>query len=1012
MSSVYLNNASEVIEGLSIDPVVTRLEKVCALLIAILQSDRSRYLEARTWLLNSIASQSPPADVRLGCWEPLLAPVSARRSAGRTSSSRPSPCNYVPCERVPTPGIGEATSWPGRLPSDSRAVSADHGDAVAVGERHTTAMDSVPDPVELLTQLLMLVSEVWPEKVASLLLDKPRVFVDFFQGPGSSRRILMWFSHFSMDGMRAFKYGSYALAHYALAHREEVWDLLQWEGKHPQAPVAVAAKTHYFCELALLPTVRSLLRHHPQFWASEQWRECCRDGAVLELDRRHFCEVLLKDLPSSDNCEPTNSGAGAGSGAARLAALLRDFLSAPTPTGAALSHGHPHWQLLCQRLLHQLDERQLLRLVNTLAAGQRLQVPQVAMAAAIPDAGSGAGGGGGGGSICAAAAAGSVPTLVVAYECVCGQGGWQDLSDLVLCGGAEWGSVTEAVIAYVMAAARGPMQRRLAEDREELVGQLEEMEQLAVELHGLPGCEGQGGRAAEACSAEVHASLLFGGRLDIAGPGRRCAKDRLLLLSELWTLREALRMAEGAAGRAGKAVLSVSKSATTTAIAAAAAGASAAVVISDTAVQRGVDSTAGSERPASDGCVGNNGGADLDRGRHVVRLPLEVVMSGVRGITFERLQGGPADAGGGGQDATARWEMLTSGRPLYAVAKPAQPGSNAYAATDRSTAAAQGETPVAGGCSAAATGGQYELLLSEDEDEVHRRTRRRCRRTGDIPREGSRGKSHKSRKRRRASEDGRRNRHGSEHKRKRRRLHNSREWESPSRTRSRSRSQSSSSSEDRSRHETQKRRMAHKKQRRRHAKRKSRGSSSSSGYSESDNSSSDAAASSSPGERDKKELERCGSSGTDGGAVHGRNSRRRERSCNSLWESRRSSILATGGGPAVDSDELDELDPLTHFHGNRGVGCYRIGRGTTAIWRVLLLGASGAAASGANATAANVEIVGACDDVADLLAAAACKHWVMAILRRLDGNGGQLPSELPGAGSGFGSETRSKTCWV
>ncbi|GIL51027.1 hypothetical protein Vafri_6992 [Volvox africanus] len=496
MNSMYLSTALEGIERLSVDAVVTRLKKVCALLDAILQSDRSRYLEARTWLLNSIASQSPPTDVRLACWEPLLAPVSARRSSARTSSIRPSPCNDLPRDPVPTPGTGVATSWPGRLLSDPRVVGSDCGDKVAVGERHATATGSVPDSMELLTQLLMLVSEVWPEKVASLLLDRPRVFVDFFQGPGSSRRILLWFSHFSMDGMRAFKYGSYALAHYALAHREEVWDLLQWEGKHPQAPVAVAAKTHYFCELALLPTVRSLLRHHPQFWASEQWQECCRDGAVLELDRRHFCEVLLKDLPSSDNCEPTNSGAGA----ARLAALLRDFISAPTPTGAAPSHGHPHWQLLCQRLLHQLDERQLLRLVNTLAAGQRLQVPQVAMAAATADAGSG-GGGGGGGSKDAAAAGGSVPTLVGAYECVSGQGGWQDLSDLVLRGGAEWGSVTEAVIAYVMAAARGPMQRLLAEDREELVGQLEEMEQLAVELHGSPGSEGQGVRAAEACSA-------------------------------------------------------------------------------------------------------------------------------------------------------------------------------------------------------------------------------------------------------------------------------------------------------------------------------------------------------------------------------------------------------------------------------------------------------------------------------------------------------------------------------
>ncbi len=84
-----------------------------------------------------------------------------------------------------------------------------------------------------------------------------------------------------------------------------MWDLLRWEGKHAQAPVAVAVKTHYFCELALVPTVRSLLRHHPQFWSSEQWRECCRDGAVLELDRRHFCEVRAADRDRANAHRPS-----------------------------------------------------------------------------------------------------------------------------------------------------------------------------------------------------------------------------------------------------------------------------------------------------------------------------------------------------------------------------------------------------------------------------------------------------------------------------------------------------------------------------------------------------------------------------------------------------------------------------------------------------------------------------------------------------------------------------------
>ena len=39
---------------------------------------------------------------------------------------------------------------------------------------------------------------------------------------GSDLRIMLWFSHFSMNGMSAFKYGAFALAHYTLAYRDEV----------------------------------------------------------------------------------------------------------------------------------------------------------------------------------------------------------------------------------------------------------------------------------------------------------------------------------------------------------------------------------------------------------------------------------------------------------------------------------------------------------------------------------------------------------------------------------------------------------------------------------------------------------------------------------------------------------------------------------------------------------------------------------------------------------------------
>ena len=40
----------------------------------------------------------------------------------------------------------------------------------------------------------------------------------------------------------------------------QMWDLLAWQGRHPQAPVAVAQRSHYFCELDLPRTLRHLIR--------------------------------------------------------------------------------------------------------------------------------------------------------------------------------------------------------------------------------------------------------------------------------------------------------------------------------------------------------------------------------------------------------------------------------------------------------------------------------------------------------------------------------------------------------------------------------------------------------------------------------------------------------------------------------------------------------------------------------------------------------------------------------
>ena len=66
-----------------------------------------------------------------------------------------------------------------------------------------------------------------------------------------------------------------------------------WQGKHAQAPVAVAAKPHYFSELDVNKTMRNILKHRPEFFASEQFLSSVGDGTITALDRAYFCQVWL-----------------------------------------------------------------------------------------------------------------------------------------------------------------------------------------------------------------------------------------------------------------------------------------------------------------------------------------------------------------------------------------------------------------------------------------------------------------------------------------------------------------------------------------------------------------------------------------------------------------------------------------------------------------------------------------------------------------------------------------------
>lgn len=138
-------------------------------------------------------------------------------------------------------------------------------------------------------QLLALWCEQQPSVVAQLASSSPQLLRSFFAA--SDDAIRLWFQHFNMAGIQQFKYGALALANFALTNRDAAWHLLVWGGKHPQAPVAVANKPHYFCELDLVATVRNLLRHCPEFWSSQELRRSLAEGQWLAIDTPLIVQV-------------------------------------------------------------------------------------------------------------------------------------------------------------------------------------------------------------------------------------------------------------------------------------------------------------------------------------------------------------------------------------------------------------------------------------------------------------------------------------------------------------------------------------------------------------------------------------------------------------------------------------------------------------------------------------------------------------------------------------------------
>ncbi|KAI7843991.1 hypothetical protein COHA_002529 [Chlorella ohadii] len=194
--------------------------------------------------------------------------------------------------------------------------------------------------------MLQLLFEAAPAEVGALIAQDASLLRHFFKS--DPKRVPLWFGHFSMGGMRRFKHGAAALAQYALAHRAEMWQLLAWQGRHPQAPIAVAQRPHYFCELDVPRSVRHLLKDCPGFWSSREMRQSVEEGAaqLLGLDPSFWSKELLRWL------EDRRSAAGD-----RLYSLLCRCLEQGS------------WRQHCQRLLLLLPQQDLLPFAVDLLRG-------------------------------------------------------------------------------------------------------------------------------------------------------------------------------------------------------------------------------------------------------------------------------------------------------------------------------------------------------------------------------------------------------------------------------------------------------------------------------------------------------------------------------------------------------------------------------------------------------------------------------------------------------------------
>lgn len=138
-------------------------------------------------------------------------------------------------------------------------------------------------------QLLQICCQRRAPQIAALLSSSPSLLRAFFSQ--SDATATSWFGAFSMGGISSFGPGAAALANFSLRHRDDAWRHLVWAGRHPQAPVAAAAKPHYFCELDVPATVKKLSGSCPGFWESRELRKSLEGGEWMELDLG-FCSQV------------------------------------------------------------------------------------------------------------------------------------------------------------------------------------------------------------------------------------------------------------------------------------------------------------------------------------------------------------------------------------------------------------------------------------------------------------------------------------------------------------------------------------------------------------------------------------------------------------------------------------------------------------------------------------------------------------------------------------------------